>query len=186
MVRSYLNGLAVFSTFFNFCLNLVIRSSWSEPQSAPGLVFADCIELLHLWLLPLLSNFSHVRLCVTPQAAAHQAPLSLGFSRQEHWRGLPFPTKNVINLISVLTIWRCPCVESSLVLLEEGVCYDQCTLVAKLYYPLLCFILYTKAKFACYSRCFSYFCIPVPYNEKDIFFGLVLKDLVGLHRTFQL
>ena len=28
-------------------LNLAIRSSWSEPQSAPGLVFADCIELLH-------------------------------------------------------------------------------------------------------------------------------------------
>ena len=37
---------------------------------------------------------------------------------------------------------------------------------------LLCFILYSKVKFACYSRCFltSYFCIPVPYNEKDIFF----------------
>ena len=33
----------------------------------------------------------------------------------------------------------------------------------------------------------SYFCIPVPYNEKDIFFGvLVLKVLVGLHRTIQL
>ena len=33
----------------------------------------------------------------------------------------------------------------------------------------------------------SYFCIPVPYNEKDIFFGvLVLKGLVGLHRTVQL
>ena len=31
--------------------------------------------------------------------------------------------KNIINLISVLTIWWCPCVESSLVLLEEGVCY---------------------------------------------------------------
>ena len=27
-----------------------IRSSWSEPQSAPGLIFADYIELLHLWL----------------------------------------------------------------------------------------------------------------------------------------
>ena len=38
---------------------------------------------------------------------------------------------------------------------------------------LPCFILSSKAKFACYSRCFltSYFCIPVPYNEKDIFFG---------------
>ena len=31
--------------------------------------------------------------------------------------------KNIISLISVLTIWWCPCVESSLVLLEEGVCY---------------------------------------------------------------
>ena len=41
--------------------------------------------------------------------------------------------KNIISLISVLTIWWCPCVESSLVLLEEGVFYDQCVLLAKLY-----------------------------------------------------
>ena len=47
---SYLNGLVVFPTFFNLSLNLAIRSAWSEPQSAPGLVFVDCIELLHLWL----------------------------------------------------------------------------------------------------------------------------------------
>ena len=40
----------------------------------------------------LLSRFSHVRLCVTPEMAAHQAPPSLGFSRQEHWSGLPFPS----------------------------------------------------------------------------------------------
>ena len=45
-----LNGLVVFPTFFNFSLNLSIKSLWSEPQSAPGLLFADCIELLHLWL----------------------------------------------------------------------------------------------------------------------------------------
>ena len=38
----------VFPTFFNLSLNLAIRNSWSEPQSAPSLVFADCIELLHL------------------------------------------------------------------------------------------------------------------------------------------
>ena len=48
--RSYLNGLVVFPTFYNLSLNLAIRSSWSEPQSAPRLVFANCIELLHLWL----------------------------------------------------------------------------------------------------------------------------------------
>ena len=35
-------------------------------------------------LLLLLSHFSHVRLCVTPQMAADQAPLFLGFSRQEY------------------------------------------------------------------------------------------------------
>ena len=29
---------------------------------------------------------------VRPQTSAHQAPLSLGFSRQEHWSGLPFPS----------------------------------------------------------------------------------------------
>ena len=45
--RSSLNGLVVFPTFFNSSLNLAIRSSWSEPQSAPSPVFADCIELLH-------------------------------------------------------------------------------------------------------------------------------------------
>ena len=38
-----------------------------------------------------LSHFSRVQLCATPQMAAHQAPPSLGFSRQEHWSGLPFP-----------------------------------------------------------------------------------------------
>ena len=64
----------------------------------------------------------------------------------------------------------------------------QCILLTKLCWPLPCFILYSKAKFTCYSRYFltSYFCIPVPYNEKDIFFWvLVLEGLVGLHRTIQ-
>ena len=42
--------------------------------------------------LLLLSHFSCVRLCVTPKTAAYQAPPSLGFSRQEHWSGLPFPS----------------------------------------------------------------------------------------------
>ena len=35
-----------------------------------------------------LSHFGHVRLFVTPWDAAHQAPLSTGFSRQRHWSGL--------------------------------------------------------------------------------------------------
>ena len=49
-------------------------------------------HMVRLMLLLLLSHFSRVRLCATPETAAHQAPLSLGFSRQEHWSGLPFPS----------------------------------------------------------------------------------------------
>ena len=43
--------------------------------------------LVYYFILLLLSHFSHVRLCVAPWTAAHQAPLSLGFSRQEQWSG---------------------------------------------------------------------------------------------------
>ena len=78
--------------------------------------------------------------------------------------------------------------ELSFVLLEEGVCYNPCILLAKLCYLLPCFVLYSKAKFTYYSVYLlaSYFCIPVPYDEKKIFILVLgLEDLVGLHRTVQ-
>ena len=56
------------------------------------------MERMDLWtqqgkeLILLLSHFSRVQLCVTPETAAHQAPPSLGFSREEHWSGLPLPS----------------------------------------------------------------------------------------------
>ena len=43
-------------------------------------------------LLLLLSCFSRVRLLATPQTAAYQAPLSMAFSRQEYWSGVPLPS----------------------------------------------------------------------------------------------
>ena len=49
-------------------------------------------DLSSLLLLLLLRRFSRVWLCATPQTVAHQAPPSLGSSRQEHWSGLPFPS----------------------------------------------------------------------------------------------
>ena len=59
-------------------------------------------------------------------------------------------------------------------LLEEDVCYDPCILLAKLCPSLPCFVLYSKAKLACYSRYLltSYFCISVPYDEKESFLGV--------------
>ena len=67
-----------------------------NPEIEPGspTLQADSLlsELSGKLLLLLLSRFSHVRLCATSYTEAHQAPLSLGFSRQENWSGLPFPS----------------------------------------------------------------------------------------------
>ena len=58
----------------------------------PDLCHFLVLCVLGLLLLLLLCCFSRVRCCATPETAAHQAPPSLGFSRQEHWGGLPFPS----------------------------------------------------------------------------------------------
>ena len=70
---------------------------WSPASKADSLLFELQGSLVQahsstLQMLLLLSRFSRVRLCATPQTAAHQAPPSLGFSRQEHWSGLPLPS----------------------------------------------------------------------------------------------
>ena len=51
---------------------------------------------MHSWgklqtVLCRAESLSHVRLCATPWTAARQSPLSMGFSRQEYWSGLPCP-----------------------------------------------------------------------------------------------
>ena len=64
--------------------------------------------LVYGLLLLLLSHFSRVRLCATPQMAAHQAPPSQGFSRQEQWSGLPFPSpKHACMLSRFSHVWLC-------------------------------------------------------------------------------
>ena len=48
-----------------------------------------------------MKSCSRVRLFATPRTAAYQAPLSMGFSRQEYWSGVPLPSP-MTNLGSVL------------------------------------------------------------------------------------
>ena len=60
---------------------------WAQPA-----LMAMTLKSLNGLLLLLLSCLSHVWLCVTPEMAVHEAPPSLGFSRQEHWSGLLFPS----------------------------------------------------------------------------------------------
>ena len=88
-LRSYLNGLVVFPTFF--------KSEFGNKQFMISATVSS--QSCFCWLCR-----------ASPCLAA----------------------KNILNLILVLTLWWCTCAGSSLVLLEEGVFYDQCVLWAKL------------------------------------------------------
>ena len=69
-----------------------LHCPWDFPGKSTRVGCHCFLRITALLLLLLLSRFSRVRLCATPLTAAHQAPPSLGFSRQEHWSGLPFPS----------------------------------------------------------------------------------------------
>jgi len=114
--------------------------------------------------------------------------------------------KNIINLISVLTIWWCPCVESSLC------CWKRVfamTSVFSFFVFLFCFVFcfFCVCVFSwqnCVSLCPASFCTPrpnfpvipgvswlpnfafqSPVMKRTSFLVLVLESLVCLHRTIQ-
>ena len=96
--------------------------------------------------------------------------------------------KNIINLISVLTIWWCPCVEYSLVLLEEGVCYDQCIFLVELYTSLCPASFSIPRANLPVTPGVSWlptFAFQSPIMKRPSSGVLVLEGLVGLHRTVQ-
>ena len=85
------------------CPTLCNPIDGSSPGSpVPGILQARTLE----WVAISFSNagkwkvkaksLSHVWLFATPWTAAHQAPLSMGFSRQEYWSGLPLPSPSMI------------------------------------------------------------------------------------------
>ena len=69
-----------------------VNATYSPDIKLLLFMYLNKYAFIFRFLLLLLSRFSRVQLCATPQTAAHQAPLSLGFSRQEHWSGLPLPS----------------------------------------------------------------------------------------------
>ena len=81
------------------CVQLCANPRDSSPpdSSVPGILQARTLEWVAIsfsnawkWKVK-VKSLSHAWLLATPWTAAHQAPPSLGFSRQEHWSGLPFP-----------------------------------------------------------------------------------------------
>ena len=81
------------------CPTLCDPTDGSPPGSPiPGIIQSRTLE----WVAISFSNawkwkvkgksFSRVRLLATPWTTAYQAPPSMGFSRQEYWRGVPLPS----------------------------------------------------------------------------------------------
>ena len=81
------------------CLTLCDPIDSSPPSSfVPGILQAKTLEWVAIsfsnawkWKVK-VKSLSRVRLLATPRTAAYQAPLSMGFSTQEYWSGVPSPS----------------------------------------------------------------------------------------------
>ena len=101
------------------CPTLCDPTDGSPPGSpVPGLLQARTLEWVAIsfssawkWKVK-VKSLSRVWLFTTPWTAAHQAPPFMGFSRQEHWSGVPLPSLSILLLSSIcnkilqsLAIW---------------------------------------------------------------------------------
>ena len=117
---------AVAAKSLQSCLTVCDPIDGSLPGSpVPGILQARTLEWVAIsfssawkWKVK-VKSLSHIRLLVTPWTAAYQAPLSMGFSRQEYWSGVPLPSPHVkliifkrivieVQLFSILSnTWYC-------------------------------------------------------------------------------
>ena len=74
----------------------------------------SCTNIVNTYPPVLCCPFSRVPPCVTPWTVACQAPLSVGFSSEEHWSGLPCPPPGDLPKLGIelafLVSWTGPCV----------------------------------------------------------------------------
>ena len=107
-------------------------------------------------LLPLLlSHFSRVWLCATPWTAAHQAPPSTGFSRQEYWSGVPLPSPPFplgYPQICFLCLWVHFCFVNNICIIKK--------------FFLMCFLITTGVSFIC-AQWVLQTGSQEPYNSKE-------------------
>ena len=91
--------VAVAAKSLQSCPTLCDLIDGSPPGSPiPGILQARTLEWVaisfsNVWKWKVkVKSLSHVRILATPWAAACQAPLSMGFSRQGYWSGMPLPS----------------------------------------------------------------------------------------------
>ena len=107
------NRILCYAKSLQSCLTLCDPIDGSPPGSpVPGILQARVLERVAIsfsnagkWKVK-VKSLSRVRPSATPWTAAHQAPPSMGFSRQEYWSGVPLPSPNRI-LFNYKNQWNC-------------------------------------------------------------------------------
>ena len=109
--KKWYNMVYAAAKSLQLCLTLCDPIDGSPPGSPiPGILQARTLEWLAIsfsnawkWKVKVKSLrlstwklYSRVRLLATPWTAVYQASLSMGFSRQEYWSGVPLPTPNMV------------------------------------------------------------------------------------------
>ena len=120
--------LLLLSRFSHVQLCVTPIDSSPPGSTIPGILQARILEWVAIslsiawkWKVK-VKSLSRVLLLVTPWTAAHQAPPSMGFSRQEYWSGVPLPSPILPSLILYIYI----CFSTTLVMAHtiSGVCFS--------------------------------------------------------------
>ena len=92
---AYTSGIEFLKNLGAWSLKSRCWQGWPSEASVLGLWMAAISPGLSFWVtvsFVVVQSLSCGQLFVTPWTVARRAPLSMGFSRQEHWSGLPFPS----------------------------------------------------------------------------------------------
>ena len=100
---TFCTAAAAAAKLLQSCLTLWDPIDSSPPGSpVPGILQARTLEWVAISFSKAgkwkgkVKSLSRVQLLATPWTAAHQAPLSMGFSRQEYWSGVPLPSPHLL------------------------------------------------------------------------------------------
>ena len=137
MVICHVAAAAAAAKSLQSCPTLCDPIDGSLPgPTVPGILQARTLEWVAIFFSSAWKwevkgkSLSRVRLLATPWTAAHQAPPSMGFSRQEYWSRVPLPSPNMpcyiisnIIILTYLTFLKSRCIYLSKYLLRWSFCF---------------------------------------------------------------
>jgi len=95
---SHFSNVQISATPWTMACQAPLSMGFSRQEYWSGLPFPFLMIKYEVSEVNEVKLLSHVRLFATPWTVAYQPPLSMGFSRQEYWNGLPFPSPDMLAI----------------------------------------------------------------------------------------